>query len=148
MAGVHGARTHAAHAHDLQLLREMVSVLVHKHTVEGEPSDGLSGAGLVEEAQLYAVCMQELCSLVALNAPTAGAAIALGMFAFEVGSLFYNAVVIDGEMRAMPRTVWPPERVVPTLYVVCMTASNVVGGLLPPGPPLACCALNFPAGLI
>ena len=62
-------RTHAAHAHDLQLLRQMVSVLVHKETVEGEPSDGLSGAGLVEEAQLYAVCMQELCSLVALNAP-------------------------------------------------------------------------------
>ena len=62
-------RTHAAHVHDLQLLRQMVSVLVHKETVEGEPSDGLSGAGLVEEAQLYAVCMQELCSLVALNAP-------------------------------------------------------------------------------
>ena len=57
-------RTHAAHAHDLQLLREMVSVLVHKESVEGEPSDGLSGAGLVEEAQLYAVYMQELCSRV------------------------------------------------------------------------------------
>ena len=38
----------------------MVSVLVHRETTYGEPALGLKSKSLVEEAQLYAVCMQEL----------------------------------------------------------------------------------------
>lgn len=77
--------------------------------------------------------------LLGLATPTGGTAVALGTFALEVGSFFYNGWVIDNSMRDY--TAWPAARCwprgegfvgrpFPILFLVVFTASNVVGGYL------------------
>jgi len=64
-------RVFAAHAHDTQKLRQMVSVLTHRS--ERPQSIPLSGniadTGLMEEGQLYALCLQELGAQLAVHSP-------------------------------------------------------------------------------
>ena len=53
-----------------QQLQQMVRVLVHGETVEGHEGKRLALQGAVEQAQMYAVCMQELSLLVGSHSPT------------------------------------------------------------------------------
>ena len=53
-------RMFAAHSHDTQLLQQMASVLAQRAAHPPDRARGISHAGLVEEGQLYAVCLQEV----------------------------------------------------------------------------------------
>jgi hypothetical protein len=84
-----------------------------------------------------------------LCTPHAGVAVALGIFAFECGSLTYNLYKVDERMRAKDMAwvwLWPrcgKGRLVSVAYSVCFSASNVIGGgllaiavrSLPTSPP-------------
>ena len=53
-----------------QQLQQMVRILVHGETVEGDEGKRMALQGPVEQAQMYAVCMQELSLLVSSHSPT------------------------------------------------------------------------------
>jgi hypothetical protein len=79
-------RVFAAHAHDTQQLQQMVAVLTHRTArPAGQRDRGISSAGLMEEGQLYAVCMQELAAQIAVHSP------ALSEMA---GALFHGFVAL------------------------------------------------------
>ena len=50
--------------------QQMVRILVHGETVEGDEGKRMALQGAVEQAQMYAVCMQELSLLVSSHSPT------------------------------------------------------------------------------
>ena len=62
-------RIFAAHTHDMQLLQQMVSVLTARAARTQGRDRGIAQAGLIEEGQLYAVCMQQLATQVAVHSP-------------------------------------------------------------------------------
>ena len=62
-------RVFASHAHDLQVLRQMAQVLVQKEKLDNESNAGVGNAGIVESAQLFAVCMQELSTQMSVFSP-------------------------------------------------------------------------------
>ena len=53
----------------LQLLQQMVSVLTARGNRPPTRDRGISNAGLMEEGQLYAVCMQEVAAQMAVHSP-------------------------------------------------------------------------------
>ena len=69
----HGPKTRqrifAAHAHDTQQLQQMIAVLTHRASKPAGRDRGIANAGLIEEGQLYAVCMQELAAQMAVHSP-------------------------------------------------------------------------------
>lgn len=69
--------------------------------------------------------------LVAFHAPEAHVPTALGIFALEYGSLFYNAWLIDETLRDAAVFWWPrSRRVVSGLFRFGMTISNVAASYL------------------
>ena len=62
-------RVFAAHAHDTQLLQHMVAVLTARAARPHGRERSIANAGLMEEGQLYAVCMQELAAQMAVHSP-------------------------------------------------------------------------------
>lgn len=69
--------------------------------------------------------------LVVFHAPEAHVPTALGIFALEYGSLFYNAWLIDETLRDAAIFWWPRSRsVVSGVFRFGMTISNVVAGYL------------------
>ena len=65
-----GLRPAREQARSQQVLQQMVNVLVHGETVDGHEGKRLALQGAVEQAQMYAVCMQELSVLVSSLSPT------------------------------------------------------------------------------
>lgn len=63
------SRVFAAHAHDTQRLQQMVTVLMQRAGRPQGRERSITSAGLIEEGQLYAVCMQELAAQVAVHSP-------------------------------------------------------------------------------
>ena len=63
-------RVFAAHAHDTQLLQQMVSVLTARAARPQGRDRGISQAGLVEEGQLYAVCLQQVAAQMSVHSPS------------------------------------------------------------------------------
>lgn len=62
-------RVFAAHATDAKHLQQMVSVLTARAGRTSNRDRGIQNAGLIEEGQLYAVCMQELASQLSVHSP-------------------------------------------------------------------------------
>ena len=62
-------RVFAAHAHDAQQLQQMVALLTSRSGKPPGRDRGISNAGLIEEGQLYAVCMQEVAAQMAVHSP-------------------------------------------------------------------------------
>ena len=62
-------RIFAAHAKDTELLKQMVSVLTARAGRVPSRERGIQGSGLIEEGQLYAVCMQELAAQISVHSP-------------------------------------------------------------------------------
>ena len=60
-------RLFAAHSHETQQLQQMVSLLTSRANTRVR--GGISDAGLMEECQLYALCMQELGVQLAVHSP-------------------------------------------------------------------------------
>ena len=66
-----GQRHFTTHARDQQTLQQMVQVLVHAETKEGQRAGNrLQAHTAVEQAQMYACCMQELTVLVGSHSET------------------------------------------------------------------------------
>lgn len=77
----------------------------------------------------HLVCLVGI--IMTLLAPESGVPFSVGIFTMELGSLVYNAWLIDETMQQLRRRRlnfwWPSSNVINVAYKVGMTASNVVG---------------------